>query len=62
MEFKTKSEMFKPRKLKHIEEVPDGRKYQVGECGFTKEFCWNKHTNKDHESSATLADQVFHRS
>ena len=61
MVFKTKSGMFKHRKLKHIEEVPECRKYQVGECGFSKEFCWNKHTNKEHESSSPLADQVFHR-
>ena len=53
--------MFKHRKLKHIDEVPECRKFQVGECGFSNNYCWNKHTNKVHETSASSAEQDFHR-
>ena len=61
MMFKTKSGMFKHRKIKHIDEVPECRKYQVGECGFSNNYCWNKHTNKEHETSAPSVNQDFQK-
>ena len=69
MMFKTKSGMFKHRKLKHPDQVPPCRRHQTGNCGFSDEFCWNKHnatldkhTEKTHEINASTEDQDFHKS
>ena len=66
MMFKTKSGMFKHRKLKHPNQVPVCKRYQTGYCGFSDEFCWNKHnehidrhTEQIHEKVALMMSRIF---
>ena len=61
--------MFKHRKLKHPDQVPVCKRYKTGDCGFSDEFCWNKHkepidrhTEKIHEQSGSVEVQDFHKS
>ena len=69
MVFSTKHKMLKHRKLKHIEEIRECEKFQTGDCGFSDEFCYNKHSknlrehNKSgHNEDNYIEEQDFHKS
>ena len=60
MSFNTRNGMMRHKKQRHIEEVRECLKFRTGDCGFSNEFCWNKHTIESHKIN-THDEQVFHK-
>ena len=66
MTFNTRNGVMKHKKNKHIEEIKDCSKYLKGDCGFSDEYCWNRHaSNKNNNNSInnskTITNQDFQR-
>ena len=69
MVFGTKHKMLRHRKLKHIEEIKECENFQSDECGFSDNFCYNRHSRnlsnhnlEGHSEENNISNQDFHRS
>ena len=67
MVFKTRQGVMKHKKLKHIEEVKECPRFIEGDCGYSDDYCWNKHTLNNpiknvHNEGSKNSEQDFPKS
>ena len=48
MVFNTRNGVMKHKKLKHVDEIKDCSKFLTGDCGFSDDYCWNRHASSKH--------------
>ena len=66
MVFNSRQGVMRHKKLRHIEEVMECPRFLEDQCGYSNEYCWNKHTSKKHVKNFHVGDESisnlgFHR-